>query len=323
MSIVVTGGAGFIGSCMVRTLNESGMDDIVIVDNIASTEKWKNIRNKKYQEYVHKEEFLKKLSEGGYNGISAIIHLGACSSTTEKNFDYLWNNNVEYSKSLWNYCTENQITFLYASSAATYGSGAHGFNDWSDIALLEPLNGYGYSKQAFDQWVEKQTVSPAHYAGFKFFNVYGPNEYFKGDMASMIFHGHRQIKEKGVIRLFQSCNPDYRDGEQLRDFVYVKDICDVLMFMLNQCDINGLFNIGTGNAQSFRELAEAVFHAMELEARIEYIPMPENLQKKYQYYTQADMEKLRAAGYTKGFHDLESGVRDYVKEYLEKDYAIY
>lgn len=189
--------------------------------------------------------------------------------------------------------------------------------------MLEPLNGYGYSKQVFDQWVGKQTECPSHYAGFKFFNVYGPNEYFKGSMASMVFHGYRQIKENGVIRLFQSYDPSYKDGEQLRDFIYIKDICDVLMFMLNQCSINGLFNVGTGRTQSFRELAEAVFHAMNLEARIEYIPMPENLQKKYQYYTQADMEKLRVAGYTKEFHDVEAGVSDYVQKYLTKDYAIY
>lgn len=230
---------------------------------------------------------------------------------------------MEYSKTLWNYCTGKQITFLYASSAATYGSGERGFDDKRDIALLEPLNGYGYSKQVFDQWVERQMDSPAHYAGFKFFNVYGPNEYCKDSMASMVFHGYRQIRENGVIRLFQSHNPSYKDGGQLRDFVYVKDICDVLMFMLNQCNVNGLFNVGTGRAQSFRKLAEAVFHAMELEAEIEYIPMPESLQKKYQYYTQADMEKLRAVGYTQDFHDLDSGVRDYVQQYLEKDYAIY
>ena len=208
---------------MVRTLNDNGIDDIIIVDNIASTEKWRNIRNKKYREYVQKEKFLEKLLGGGYNGVSAVIHLGACSSTTERDFDYLWNNNVEYSKTLWNYCTEKQITFLYASSAATYGSGAQGFDDKSDIALLEPLNGYGYSKQIFDQWVERQMDSPAHYAGFKFFNVYGPNEYCKDSMAIMVFHGYRQIRENGVIRLFQSHNPSYKDGGQLRDFVYVKE----------------------------------------------------------------------------------------------------
>lgn len=230
---------------------------------------------------------------------------------------------MEYSKTLWKYCTEKQITFLYASSAATYGSGIQGFDDKCDIAPLEPLNGYGYSKQVFDQWVQKQTECPSHYAGFKFFNVYGPNEYFKGSMASMVFHGYRQVRENGVIKLFRSHNLSYKDGEQLRDFVYVKDICDVIMFILNQYSINGLFNVGTGKVQSFRELAEAVFHAMDLEVRIEYIPMPENLKKTYQYYTQADIEKLRTVGYTKDFHDLESGVRDYVQKYLAKDYVIY
>ncbi len=323
MSIVVTGGAGFIGSCMVRTLNDCGMDDIIIVDNIATTEKWKNLKNKKFREYIHKDRFLEKLSGGGYNGISSIIHLGACSSTTEKNFDYLWCNNVQYSQQLWNYCTENQITFLYASSAATYGSGMQGFDDEKEISLLEPLNGYGYSKQFFDLWAEKQRDHPYHYAGFKFFNVYGPNEYFKGSMASMVFHGYQQIIKEGVIRLFQSENRSYRDGEQLRDFVYVKDVCDVIMFFLDQCVKNGLFNVGTGRAQSFRGLAEAVFKALHRETCIEYIPMPEQLQQKYQYYTQANIEKLRKAGYEKEFYDLTTGVEDYVREYLCNEYATY
>ncbi|MCM1303074.1 MAG: ADP-glyceromanno-heptose 6-epimerase [Lachnospiraceae bacterium] len=260
---------------------------------------------------------------GGYDDISAVIHLGACSSTVESDFDYLWNNNVEYSKTLWKYCTEKQITFLYASSAATYGDGMQGFDDMADIDRLLPLNGYGYSKQAFDRWVKKQRETPLHYAGFKFFNVYGPNEYFKGSMASMVFHGYRQVCENGTIRLFRSCKPEYGDGEQLRDFVYVKDVCDVMVYVLEHQEVNGLFNVGTGKAQSFRELAEAVFHAIGTEPRIEYIEMPEKLRKNYQYYTKAETDKLRKAGYTKGFHDLEMGVGDYMCNYLSNDFAIY
>ena len=225
--IIVTGGAGFIGSCIVRTLNDSGIEDIVIVDNIATTDKWLNIRNKKYRKYVHKLEFLTELPS--YENVTAIIHMGAQSATTEKNFDYLWKNNFEYTKAMWNYCAEKQISFIYASSAATYGDGSEGFDDQADIDRLLPLNGYGYSKQLFDLWVKYQAANvPKQHVGLKFFNVYGPNEYFKGSMASMVFHGYRQIQESGRIRLFKSCNSDYADGGQLRDFVYVKDVCSVI-----------------------------------------------------------------------------------------------
>lgn len=325
MSVIVTGGAGFIGSCVVRTLNDCGIDDIVVVDHIGETDKWLNLRNKKYRDYVHKDLFLSQLKEGKYNkeNCQAVIHLGACSSTTERQFDYLYSNNFEYSKALWDYCKEKQISFLYASSAATYGDGELGFHDEMDIDGLRPLNGYGYSKQLFDLWVKKQTEFPAQYVGFKFFNVYGPNEYFKGTMASMIYHGYKQIKENGKIRLFKSCNPAYKDGGQLRDFVYVKDVCDVLMYMLKHPEINGLYNVGTGKAQSFRELAESVFYALGKPANIEYIEMPEHLKEKYQYYTQADIEKLRSTGYGKGFYDLKKGAEDYVCNYLEQEFAIY
>lgn len=320
--IIVTGGAGFIGSCVVRTLNDAGIEDIVIVDNIANTDKWLNIRNKKYIKYVHKSEFLQELTD--YEGVTAIIHMGAQSSTTERDFDYLWRNNFEYTKTLWNYCAEKQIQFIYASSAATYGDGAEGFDDRMDIDRLLPLNGYGYSKQVFDQWVKHQaTVFPKQYVGLKFFNVYGPNEYFKGSMASMIFHGYKQICETGSVKLFKSCHPDYADGGQLRDFVYVKDICSVIAWLLANPQVNGLFNVGTGRAQSFRELAEATFHAMGLEPNIVYIDMPEHLKTKYQYYTKAEMGKLREVGYDRPFMDLEAGARDYVREHLSKEYRIY
>ncbi len=319
---IVTGGAGFIGSCVVRTLNDAGIEDIVIVDNIASTDKWMNMRNKKYLKYVNKNEFLSELPT--YENVQAIIHMGACSSTTERDFDYLWNNNFEFTKSLWNYCAEKQISFIYASSAATYGDGKQGFDDRMDIDLLRPLNGYGYSKQLFDQWVKHQaSVFPKQHVGLKFFNVYGPNEYYKGSMASMIFHGFNQIKESGEIRLFKSCNLNYEDGGQLRDFVYVKDICSVIQWLLENPNVSGLFNVGTGRAQSFRELAEATFHAIDMEPNIRYIDMPEHLKNKYQYYTKAEMSKLREAGYDKPFMDLEAGAKDYVLEHLSKGFENY
>ena len=320
--IIVTGGAGFIGSCVVRTLNDAGRDDIVIVDNVGETDKWMNMRNKRYIKYVHKSEFLKELPT--YEGVEAIIHMGAQSSTTERNFDYLWNNNFEYTKALWNYCAEKQISFIYASSAATYGDGSQGFDDKTPIDVLMPLNGYGYSKQLFDLWVLHQAkVKPAQAVGLKFFNVYGPNEYFKGSMASMVFHGFNQIKADGEIRLFKSCNPDYEDGGQLRDFVYVKDICSVIKWLLEHPQVNGLFNVGTGRAQSFRELAEATFHALGMEPNIKYIDMPEKLRGKYQYYTQAEMSKLYQAGYPNKLVNLEQGVSDYVKKHLALNYATY
>lgn len=320
--IIVTGGAGFIGSCVVRSLNEAGRSDIVIVDNISETDKWMNMRNKKYIKYVHKSRFLEELPT--YENVEAIVHMGAQSSTTERDFDYLWENNFEYTKALWNYCAEKHISFIYASSAATYGDGSLGFNDRMDIDKLLPLNGYGYSKQLFDMWVKHQAKSfPAQYCGLKFFNVYGPNEYFKGSMASMVFHGFNQIKETGKVKLFKSCNPNYADGGQLRDFVYVKDICKVIMWLLVNKHVSGLFNVGTSRAQSFAELAEATFHALDLEPNIEYIDMPEKLRGKYQYYTKAEMSKLYDAGYPYHFADVENGVRDYVQSHLAQNFLTY
>lgn len=320
--IIVTGGAGFIGSCVVRTLNDEGIKDIIIVDNIAETDKWMNLRNKHYIKYVHKSIFLSELPT--YSNVEAIIHMGAQSATTEKDFDYLWNNNFEYTKALWKYCADKQISFIYASSAATYGNGEQGFDDNINIDKLMPLNGYGYSKQLFDQWVKYQAKDfPKQYVGLKFFNVYGPNEYFKGSMASMIFHGFRQIKESGKIKLFKSCNPNYEDGGQLRDFVYVKDICKVIMWLLKNQHVNGLFNVGTGRAQSFMELAEATFNALGLKPNIEFIDMPEKLRNRYQYYTKAEMSKLRSVGYKNEFVDLNKGAQDYVLNHLNKDFLIY
>lgn len=320
--IIVTGGAGFVGSCVVRTLNDLGIDDILIVDNIAKTGKWRNLINKKFISYMHKSVFLEK--KNSLHNVRAVIHMGAQSSTTEKNFDYLWNNNFEYTKILWNYCVENGISFIYASSAATYGDGTQGFDDCVDIDLLRPLNGYGYSKHLFDLWVKHHAKSfPVQHVGLKFFNVFGPNEYCKESMASMVYHGYNQIKENGKIRLFKSGNPKFKNGNQLRDFVYVKDICSVIIWFMEHKQINGLFNVGTGCARSFNDLANALFNALDIKPNIEYFDMPEQLQGKYQYYTKAEMSKLRSCGYEKKFFDLESGVYDYVTNYLTKDFEVY
>lgn len=320
--IIVTGGAGFIGSCIVRTLNDMGITDIVIVDHICKTDKWMNMRNKQYREYINRDEFLEKLSE--YSGkVTHIIHMGACSATTERDFDFLYKNNFEYTRALWNFCTENQISFIYASSAATYGDGSLGFSDEMDIKELRPLNGYGYSKQLFDLWVQKQDIFPKQHVGFKFFNVYGPNEYFKGSMASVVYHTFNSIKEEGKMGLFKSYKKGIKDGEQVRDFVYVKDVCNVIKFMIEHPQVSGLFNLGTGNARSFYDLAAATFLAMGIEPNIEFVDMPESLREKYQYYTQAEMNKLIQAGYNEKFYSLEKGIADYVQNYLMKNCEVY
>lgn len=322
MSIIVTGGAGFIGSCLVRTLNDIGIEDIIIVDHICETDKWMNMRNKKFIEYINRDIFLEKLPF--YAGkVTHVIHMGACSATTEKNFDFLYRNNFEYTKALWNFCVENQISFIYASSAATYGDGSKGFDDKGDISRLRPLNGYGYSKQLFDIWEEKQVLKPKQHVGLKFFNVYGPNEYFKGSMASVVFHSYNKITETGALELFKSYKEGFADGEQSRDFIYVKDVCKVIKFMIENTKVSGLFNLGTGQARSFYDLAVSTFKALELETNIRYVEMPENLKGKYQYYTQAEMEKLRGVGYKDDFCSLEEGVMDYVRNYLLYKYKIY
>lgn len=324
--VIVTGGAGFIGSCVVRTLNDMGIEDIVIVDHICETDKWMNMRNKKYLEYINRDDFLDRLQ--GFSGkVTHIIHMGACSATTEKNFDFLYKNNFEYTKALWKFCADEGISFIYASSAATYGDGNQGFDDQKDISALMPLNGYGYSKQLFDLWVKEQlklkAKTPKQYVGFKFFNVYGPNEYFKGTMASVIFHTFNDVVKTGKKGLFKSYKEGYDDGGQLRDFVYVKDICKVIKYMIENSEVCGLFNLGTGKARSFYDLAVATFNAMGKEPNIEYIEMPEQLRGKYQYFTQAEMKKLRDAGYKEDFYSLEEGAKDYVQNYLMKGYEVY
>ena len=250
--------------------------------------------------------------------------MGACSSTTQTDFDYLWTNNVDYTKALWNYCAKEKIQFIYASSAATYGDGSLGFSDNVEgIEQLLPLNAYGYSKQLFDVWSLHTETKPLQHVGLKFFNVYGPNEYCKGSMASMVFHGYRQINESGKIRLFRSYHENYEDGAQERDFVYVKDVCRVIMYFLTHPEHSGIFNVGTGRAQTFKELAEATFDAMNLPHNIEYFDMPDSIKPNYQYHTQADVSSLREIGYDGEFFDVSAGVRDYVCNYLSKKYEIY
>jgi ADP-L-glycero-D-manno-heptose 6-epimerase len=320
--IIVTGGAGFIGSCIVRELNNMGYEDIIIVDNIQKTEKWKNMRNKRYIEYISRNDFLDRLPEFA-GKVSHVIHMGACSATTELDFDFLYKNNFEYTKTLWKFCTENQCSFIYASSAATYGAGEFGFDDKMDIKKLLPLNGYGYSKQLFDLWVEKQSLAPRQHVGFKFFNVYGPNEYYKGSMASVIFHSFNKILETGQMGIFKSYKEGYEDGKQLRDFVYVKDLCKVVHFMIDHPEVSGLFNLGTGTARSFYDLVAATFDAMGVKRNITFVEMPESLRPKYQYFTQAKMDKLREAGYKEDFYSLEEGAKDYVQNYLMQNILNY
>ncbi len=316
MSVVVTGGAGFIGSCMVRLLNDSGIDDIIIVDDVADSIKWKNLLGKKFTEYINKGDFFNVIDK---KDITAVVHLGACSSTTETNFDYLWENNVQYSKRLFCYCTDRKISFIYASSASTYGNGNNGFDDCAPIENLLPLNRYGLSKQLFDLWVQRQTQKPPQCVGLKFFNVYGPNEYHKNGMFSMVYSAYKQIEQSGKVQLFKSHDSNLPDGEQKRDFVYVKDVCKVVLWFMRHPPCSGLFNVGTGVAQSFNKLVSCVFGAVGREKQVEYIDMPTQLKKQYQSFTQASMQKLYDIGYTEKMFSLEEGICDYVKNYLEDE----
>jgi ADP-L-glycero-D-manno-heptose 6-epimerase len=315
--IIVTGGAGFLGSAIVWGLNRRGVDDILVVDNLGCTEKWKNLVGLRYRDYVHKDEFAQRLRNSPWaEPVEAVIHMGACSSTTERDADYLMRNNVEYSKLVCRFALDRGARFLYASSAATYGDGSLGFED--DDALLDrlsPLNMYGYSKHLFDLWVREEGLLDA-VAGLKFFNVFGPNEYHKGRMASLVWQGFQQIQTTGRIRLFKSADPRYRDGEQKRDFVYVKDVVEVLWKLLCHQEVAGLYNVGTGHARSWNELAYALFAALDRPVSIEYIDMPAELQECYQNFTQADIGKLQATPAAHHFTPLEDGVREYVHDFL-------
>jgi len=316
--IVVTGGAGFIGSAMVSKLNEYGETDILIVDELSTSIKWKNLVGKRFADYVHKDNFLEMLLNERLPKIEAIIHMGANSSTTEKDVDHLMENNYRYTRVLAEWSIRKKARFIYASSGATYGDGSLGFSDDCELVQkLAPLNAYGYSKQIFDLWLLRNQLENK-VVGIKFFNVFGPNEYHKADMTSVIFKAFHQIKETGKVKLFKSYLSKYPDGGQLRDFVYVKDCIDVMWWLFKNHDVNGIFNLGTGKARTWNDLIKAVFDAMGLKTNIEYIEMPEVLRNQYQYFTEAEMKKLKVAGCPVAFSPLEDSVRDYVVNYLQK-----
>jgi len=311
--IVLTGGAGFIGSAFLWKLNQEGIDDILVVDSLGNTDKWKNLRGKRFIDYMQKGDFLEMVKHGSLPKPKAVVHMGACSSTTLTDGNYFISNNYEYTKILSEWALKNKAPFLYASSAATYGDGNYGYSDdHKEMYKLEPLNMYGYSKQLFDLWalgngsVEKIT-------GIKFFNVFGPNEYHKGEMMSVICKQFQLVKNDGVIRLFKSYKPDYNDGEQKRDFIYIKDVVDVMYWFFTHPSKTGIFNLGTGQARSWNDIARAMFSALGKKPKIEYIEMPDYLKPKYQYFTQAVMDKLRKAGCSHKFQSLEDSIKDYTK----------
>lgn len=321
--IIVTGAAGFIGSCMVQYLNDSGYENLILVDDFGAEEKRVNWEQKKYTHIVERYNLFDWLNEHKPK-INFVIHLGARTDTTEFDYAIHLKLNVEYSEGIWKYCSANDVPLIYASSAATYGDGGFGYDDdHAMIKKLYPLNPYGVSKNEFDKWAIKQEEHPLFWAGLKFFNVYGPNEYHKARMASVIFHSFNQIKKDGVVKLFKSHKEGFKDGEQLRDFVYVKDVVKVMGWMMEAMNNgewtstkNGIYNLGTGTARAFRDLVHATFAGLNMQSNIVYIDMPEDIRNKYQYFTEAKMEKLRNAGYSDKFYSLEEGVVDYVKNYL-------
>ncbi len=317
--IIVTGGAGFIGSAFTAKLNSMNISDILIVDELGTSDKWKNLNGKKFSEYLHKNIFIEKLEKNEFAKIHAIIHLGANSSTTEKDVDHLMENNYRYTRRLAEWSVKKKVRFIYASSGATYGDGSLGFSDSDELSpKLSPLNAYGYSKQIFDAWALQNKIANK-IVGVKFFNVFGPNEYHKGDMKSLICKAYSQIQNHGKIKLFKSYNPNYADGDFVRDFVYIKDCNEVLWWLLNTPSVNGIFNLGTGKARSWNDLAKAIFAALDLKPNIEYIEMPEEIRKAYQYITEAAIDKLRAAGCPHQFRALEDSVKDYVQNYLHPE----
>ncbi|MHA8058676.1 ADP-glyceromanno-heptose 6-epimerase [Aquirufa nivalisilvae] len=316
--IIVTGAAGFIGSCLIQKLNELNFNYIIAIDDFSFEEKNKNLIGKKIKEKVERTQFFTWL-DANFREVEFIFHIGARTDTTEFDKSIFDELNVNYSKEIWNRCVEYQIPLVYASSAATYGLGELGYDDdESKIPGLKPLNPYGDSKNDFDIWALKQEKKPFFWAGLKFFNVYGPNEYHKGRMASVIWHAFRQINEKGSLNLFRSHRLDYGDGEQMRDFIYVKDLIDVCIFFMEHRKNSGIYNLGTGIARSFNDLGKSTFAAMGKEAVINYIDTPIDIRDKYQYFTEANMSKLRQIGFTQPFHTLEEGVKDYVQNYLLK-----
>lgn len=317
--IVITGAAGFIGRNVVAALNGRGLDELLLVDHLGTDEKWKNLRGLRFEDLVSPASFLELVKANRAAPPQAVIHLGACSATTERDADYLLENNYRYTRTLCEWCQANGTRFVYASSAATYGDGSRGYSDDDAVtAALRPLNMYGYSKHLFDLWALKHGLLKA-IAGLKYFNVYGPYEDHKGDMRSVVHKSYQQVRQAGQVSLFKSYHPDYRDGEQQRDFIYVRDAVEVTLWLaLDAREVGGLFNCGTGQARSWNDLAGAVFAAMGRPADIRYIDMPEALRGKYQYFTQAEMTKLRAAGYDRPFTTIEEGVKEYVREYLDR-----
>ncbi len=327
-TILLTGAAGFIGSYLLGYLNKKGFGNIIIADDFSEEDKWFNFDSKQFIAKVEREELFDWLAKENPT-VDFVFHLGARTDTTEFDYSIHERLNVEYSKQIWNYCSEKNIPLVYASSAATYGSGELGYKDDHDIVdQLQPLNPYGVSKNEFDKWALRQAAivradtnynaAPPFWAGLKFFNVYGPNEYHKERMASVIFHSFNQIKASGKVKLFKSHRPDFKDGQQLRDFVYVEDVASVCYWLMDNHPASGLYNLGTGKARSFDDLVKATFAGMGKEPVIEYIDMPEDIRDKYQYFTEADMSKLQTAGYNIPFHSLEDGVGEYVKNYLLK-----
>jgi len=318
-AIVVTGAAGFIGSCLAGFLNDKGYTNLILVDEFSRPDKAPNLEGKKYSAKVERETFFEWLFRTK-PAISFVFHIGARTDTTEFDYSVHQRLNVEYSKKVWQYCNVHRIPLVYASSAATYGSGELGYEDRHELVhLLKPLNPYGVSKNEFDKWVLHQDSYPPFWAGLKFFNVYGPNEYHKGRMASVIFHAFNQIKKDGRVKLFKSHRPDYKDGQQLRDFVYVKDLLHVCYWLMQHQWGSGIYNLGTGHARSFEDLVKATFSGLDLKPEIEYIDMPADLRATYQYFTEATMHKLREAGYKDEFYSLEKGVGDYVRNYLKEN----
>jgi len=317
--IIITGAYGFIGSALVSKLNQEGYENLTLVDDFTKAYKKKNLEGKTFRQKIERAEFLEWLTKNA-SAVDFIFHIGARTDTAEFDktvFDKL---NLNYTKSIWQICAQKNIPLVYASSAATYGLGEHGYDDRHDIVdKLQPLNAYGESKNEFDKWALQQNLQPPFWAGMKFFNVYGPNEYHKGRMASVIFHAYHQIRENGHVKLFRSHKPEYKDGEQLRDFVYIKDVVDVLYFMMQQQPKSGLFNLGTGKARTFLDLAKATFKGLDKSAEIRFIDTPEDIRNKYQYFTEANIRKLRNTGYDKPFHSLEKGIEDYVRNYLSKE----
>jgi ADP-L-glycero-D-manno-heptose 6-epimerase len=315
--IVITGAAGFIGSYLAGYLNTLGFNRLILVDDFSDVKKAANLAGKEYIEKVHREQFF-EWQKAHPDFIKYIFHLGARTDTTEMDYAIHKKWNLDYSKRIWELCTENNISLVYASSAATYGNGEHGYkDDHNIIKQLAPLNPYGVSKNQFDIWALEQGTAPPFWAGLKFFNVFGPNEYHKARMASVIFHAFNQVKTTGAVKLFRSHNPDYKDGEQIRDFIYVKDVTAICVWLMQNQPANGLYNTGTGKARTFVDLVTAIFHTLQLPVDIQFIDTPTDIRDKYQYFTEADMTKLRQAGYDKPFYSLEEGVAEYVSKYLQ------